>query len=482
MSRWVLLCLIVLTSAAVRADEYDVINADGDQETIIGRLHGASDVIMAIEQEDGGLVLVPTAAVLQRRQGDDITPITCQEMKSRLEERFTPELTRWRIEEPFVCGIVLMAPLDQRGELASTLFLKKACDFMKNVETVFLKFTKEMRIEAQSPEFPLVLLIFESDDDFEAYATNVTGGRGLSATNIAGFYNQLDNYLAIRMTECGSFEVPLHEAIHQQVFNRGVLKRMAPIPTWFGEGMATGFEGDGEKISQGPTKLHSRYALAAAQTQKVGWKHLIDHDDEFHGDVLAGEAYCLAWGLHWLLVTQHKVEYMKYLNVLSKLEPFQDYLPEERRADLDRIFNQPLEKLEQEFMAILRKNQARIAAEGAKYFPAGILMVEDSLANVKFQVVNRVDLNGMIQAKGELQNVSPLREMSFQVRVVMDSGTYAEWVMRGLASRKKVALPQKVASQVLPGMPGGPGRTFRIDVTATPSGSELDQQWAGRVN
>ena len=113
---------------------------------------------------------------------------------------------------------------------------------MKSIEVMFSRFCSSMRVQAGKPEFPLVVLIFETDDDFEEYTAKATGGRGLSAGNIAGFYSPITNYLYVRMSECYSFSTPLHEAIHQQCFNTGVLHRLSPVPTWFGEGIATGFE------------------------------------------------------------------------------------------------------------------------------------------------------------------------------------------------------------------------------------------------
>ncbi len=74
-------------------------------------------------------------------------------------------------------------------------------------------------------------MIFETDEDFEEYTTKHTGGRGLSAGNIAGFYSPQTNYLYVRMSECYDFSTPLHEAIHQQCFNTGVLARLTDSPS-----------------------------------------------------------------------------------------------------------------------------------------------------------------------------------------------------------------------------------------------------------
>ena len=73
---------------------------------------------------------------------------------------------------------------------------------MKTVEKVFVDFVNDLKIETEKPRFPLVLLIFETDDDFMKFTAEETGGRGLSAGSILGYYSGLSNRLVIRMSEC----------------------------------------------------------------------------------------------------------------------------------------------------------------------------------------------------------------------------------------------------------------------------------------
>ena len=77
---------------------------------------------------------------------------------------------------------------------------------------------------------------------------------------MGGFYSPQTNFLAVRLDECRTYEVVLHEAIHQQTYNRELFHRLAAVPTWFQEGIATGFESSQGKISVGPGKISMRYA------------------------------------------------------------------------------------------------------------------------------------------------------------------------------------------------------------------------------
>jgi hypothetical protein len=91
---------------------------------------------------------------------------------------------------------------------------------MNNVDSVFLKFAESMDLPLHEPRHPLVLVIFELDEDFNKYVEEATGKGGLPPESILGFYWPVTNWLVVRMSSCDSFEVPLHEAIHQQVANR----------------------------------------------------------------------------------------------------------------------------------------------------------------------------------------------------------------------------------------------------------------------
>ena len=62
------------------------------------------------------------------------------------------------------------------------------------------------------------------------YAAAATSGDEDIARRVAGFYSKLTNILAIRLEECRTFDTPLHEAIHQQVYVRKILPRHGADP------------------------------------------------------------------------------------------------------------------------------------------------------------------------------------------------------------------------------------------------------------
>ncbi|MFK7819631.1 MAG: DUF1570 domain-containing protein, partial [Planctomycetaceae bacterium] len=332
------------------ADVFDYRDRDGTAVSVEARLVASGQGQHVLELNDGQYQIVPHAVVTKRTPGDPPQPLTPDEVVESLKAQFGGEAKfRGRAEGHFVVGLVLSDELPKSSESKATYCLKKATKFQKSVEKTFLSFTKRTRLKTTPPTHPLVLLIFESDADFEKYHSSITGGAGLSAGNVAGFYSPLTNWLVIRMTECLTFETPLHEAIHQQVFNQHLLQRLAPTPAWFNEGIATGFEGNSDKISRGPSRVSVRYSRLVGAARNINWSSLVAEDRAFRGDIFAGQAYVHAWSMHWLLVTKYKEQYAKYVELIGKELPLAKPDAKKRKRDLEEVFGKSAGELQSEF-------------------------------------------------------------------------------------------------------------------------------------
>jgi hypothetical protein len=446
-----------LIGSVSQADQFTIVNDKGEEEVIDARLHGSDRYSHALELSTGEIRLVPIAAVKERTPGDDPTPVSPDELAAQLSERFGSELTRTHVEEPFVVAVVLTAPLERANERQLTAFLRKAGRFMTSIETVFSRFGRDLQLDVEDSRFPLTVLIFESDEDFMAYAETVTGGRGLSAENIAGFYNGLTNWLTLRMSECHSFEVPLHEAIHQQVYNR-LLPRLAPIPTWFNEGIATGFESDGERIDTNPARISRRYAQqATAGASQVSWEDLIAGDEAFGGDVLAGDAYTQAWCLHWMLVTEHADAYREYVHSLAARDPLEENEDGQRLKAFESAFGVTVDSLRDDFGRLLEAGVRRQRITFPEATP-GISRSTQALGDVSLQAV--VDgSSGRLYSQGQIQNICPFRTLQFRVRLEMAGTAGLEWVTDGVPPLQTVNLAEQ---SMIP-----TGQSFRVVVESS---------------
>ncbi|QDT38123.1 DUF1570 domain-containing protein [Stratiformator vulcanicus] len=471
------LCCFCLLSIQqpLAADEWTIRTADGT-ETISASAHGSAEGVKALMLPDGSIRLEPSANIIKRVPMDGLALAAAEEMSETLKGELGGELVLTLYDEPFLVALVLSDPLDRRDDRRAAGFLKKAVRFQQNVNRVFERFADEVDLKLTEPEFPLVMLVFESDDDFEAYATEATGGRGLSASSVLGFYSGITNRLALRLTECDTFEVPLHEAIHQFVYNRGLAKRLAPVPSWWNEGIATGFENNGETIGVGPGRISADFAERAQTANSSDWNGVVSGDTAFRRDSLAGDAYTHAWSLHWYLVTQHRKQYADFVRSLGQLEPLTDQTPESRLAIFQRAFKQPPNEMQSEFPRVLSVGLRRQRVRKQETSRRGWMTRRSNLARVE---INAGSVNGgPIRVHGAMKNISPIRSMSFVVRVETDGGLYADWHVPNLApGRTMKLLPQNV-QKAAPGAIGVGGTRFGVAVeTAVPDSPEA-KNWA----
>ena len=471
-----LFVVLVGSLQPVRGDTFTVREDDGNTVTVEARLVGEGQGAMALERADGRIEVVPQAQILKRELGPDPVPVTSAEIIVRLTEQFGPEKFRAFTDDRYVVGLVLSEPLPKQFDGKANACLKKGAAFMKTVEKIFLDYVNDLRIETEKPRFPLVLLIFETDDDFVKFTAAQTGGQGLSAGSILGYYSALSNQLVIRMSECHTFDTPLHEAIHQQVYNCGLLQRLSPAPVWFSEGIATGFEGNGEKISGGPFRVNSQYARGAKRAKTVNWDDVVADDKAFRGDVLAGEAYAHAWSIHWFLVTKYRKQYVEYLKRLGQKATLQIDNAVTRIEDFEQIFGKRVGKLQNEFLQALEQaaRKQKVSLDDTR--PVGRSITQMNLAEVEMTALLD-DQRGNATVEGRMRNLSHIRPMSFYITIETDAGTYAEWFFPSVAPQKIVPLPRQLADKRMDGAPGGPTRTFRVKVKTAVPDSATSKMW-----
>jgi hypothetical protein len=470
----VLITLIACECAA--ADIFHYRDREGKAVTVEARLVASGQGQHVLELSDGQYRIVPQAVVTKREQSDPPTPLTADEVLEQLKKQFGGEAGfRGRAEGHFVVGLILGGELPKSSESRVTSCLKKAARFQKSVEKTFLSFTKRMRVKTEPPTHPLVLIIYETDADFEKYHSSLTGGAGLSSSNVAGFYSPVTNRLVIRMTECLTFDTPLHEAIHQQVFNQHVLKRLAPTPAWFNEGIATGFEGNSDKVSRGPSRVSVRYSRLAGRSRNVDWESLVADDNAFRGDIFAGQAYVHAWSMHWLLVTKYKKQYPRYVELIGQEMPLAESDSKKRERVVEEVFGKSVNDLQLEFPRALASALRRQKLPAPKEDPVGTLTLQSNLADIA--VVGLSDSRGQFLTEGTLRNISLIRPMTFHVMAITNSGRYAEWVLPNVGINKQAKLSAQAATLKAAGSRGGRTRSFQLLVNSTTPGSREAKRW-----
>lgn len=475
-----------------RADKFTYREENGTERTIEGRLIGSAEDWHLVELADGRYEPLSVSQVLRREESPVPEPDSADAVLAALGRRFGADRFRGQIQAPYVMGLVLQAPLPKGAETRSTNFLRQMSSFLKNVDSAFGRFIRDARLPASTPSHPLVVLVFEGNDDFVRYVQETTSGMGRSANTLGGFYSPQSNYLVVRMEECRTFDTVLHEAIHQQCYNRAFFQRMAAIPTWFAEGIACAFESNQGKISVGPGKISPRYTTMALQSRQFNWEQLATTDGLYSQDSTAGEAYGMGWGLHWVLVTKYKIEYAKYLRILAAKQPLAKDSPEQRLADFQQAFGRSPGDIGAEFRPTLDAALKRQKITLDKPPVAGYSHSFEEMAEVQISAVRHLDPrpeSGRLEVKGSLTNLSPLRALAFHVTLETDAGTYAEWFVPSVEMQKSVPLPAQSALKVMAMPPedaarvsrlsslAATGRRFRVHVHSTPADGKQAELW-----
>lgn len=202
----------------------------------------------------------------------------------------------------------------------------------------------------RQPDFPLVVIVFPSREDFIRYARSQ--GSNLPSLAIGAYFP--------RTNRCCLYQIPgfkgtdwteteatiVHEAVHQLAYNTGGHERLFKNPLWFVEGFATMFEqpaiydlgvtrslvsqrANAQKLRTIKPLMQDRAKLA------VLLQDLIAHDKMFRHD--SQMAYALGWSQVFFLTERMPKEFGKYIARL-KSRPFGQYSASARQRDFEECF------------------------------------------------------------------------------------------------------------------------------------------------
>lgn len=105
-------------------------------------------------------------------------------------------------------------------------------------------YCKKQKIAIHEPEFPLVVIMFHDQQEFQKYRDVPDG--------MVAYYNSISNHIVMfeqsKLTETApelafkqSVSTIAHEGVHQILHNIGVQQRLSRWPIWFSEGVAEYF-------------------------------------------------------------------------------------------------------------------------------------------------------------------------------------------------------------------------------------------------
>ena len=128
---------------------------------------------------------------------------------------------------------------------------KKWAERFEELYRSFVHYFVVRGLKFKDPEFPLIAVVWESKQDFIAYARS----QGVHVPpGLLGFYSPMTNRITLFDSSDGKHATAawqqdastiIHEATHQTAFNTGVHSRFALPPRWLAEGLGMLFEARG---------------------------------------------------------------------------------------------------------------------------------------------------------------------------------------------------------------------------------------------
>ncbi|MEQ8790535.1 MAG: DUF1570 domain-containing protein [Pirellulaceae bacterium] len=214
-------------------------------------------------------------------------------------------------------------------------------------------------VATDSPQFPLVAIVFYNKQDFLRYSAQ----HGVRLpSNVLGYYSRATNRILMYDPDAGqgndnwqqAAETIIHEAAHQSAFNTGVHSRYTSPPVWLAEGLGTLFEAPGvwnsrlyprreDRINHARLDAFRRYDAS----RKPGWlAQMLAHDWAFQRT--PDEAYAAAWAVTFFLAETRPRQFAEYLRKTAEKEPFSEISAPQREQDFRDVFGENLALLEME--------------------------------------------------------------------------------------------------------------------------------------
>ncbi|NCY01645.1 MAG: DUF1570 domain-containing protein [Planctomycetia bacterium] len=230
------------------------------------------------------------------------------------------------------------------------------------------------------------MVIFADRQRYEAFAARDLGA---AADRVVGYYNLMTNRVTtFDLTGSGGLPRPagqaaaragleilgspeasgmvatlVHEATHQMAFNGGLHQRLAPVPLWVSEGIATYFETPDLASDRGWKGIGNvntpRLERFLAVHRPGTLATIVAGDDPFRDPDEALDAYARAWALTFFLIQTRKPAFVDYLRTIARKEPLADDTPDERVREFTAAFGAaPAEVEDAVFRHMTRLRQA----------------------------------------------------------------------------------------------------------------------------
>ncbi len=362
-----------LGGLAVSAEWVEVLTHDGKSRlgTIVRE---AQDGSLLLEDDSGRYELLGPQQIRSRIEAASLPqPLGPTELERRLLAELPAGFRALTTKHYVVC-------FDTSRDYA-----KWCAAIFERLHDAFGMYWTRAGLEIQEPDRPLVVVIYA---DKRAYEADAAGDLGPAASQVAGYYNLLRNRIVTydltgsdllaaargrrpglvgleivsSPAAVGLVSTLVHEATHQLAFNSGMHRRLAPIPLWVSEGIATYFETPDLKNVRGwrgvGTVNRPRLDHFLRHYQPGCVATMIRDDEAFRDPDRAVDCYATAWAVCHHLLTLRKPEFVDYLRGLADKQPLDEDSADQRLAAFEAAFGDPA-AVEQAVVATMARLAAR---------------------------------------------------------------------------------------------------------------------------
>lgn len=339
--------------ASRQVERIDLQGDDGRRQIEGVVIVEAVDGGLLLEREDERLELVQPGAILSRTPVARADAESPRDLGRRILGELPPGFDLLVTKHYCVCFDTSRA----YAQWCAALF--------ERLHDAFTNFWKQAGLEMSPPPRPLLVVIFADRQRYEAFAARDLGA---ATDRVVGYYNLMTNRVTT-FDLTGSAGVPrpagqsasragleilgspeasgmvatlVHEATHQMAFNGGLQQRLAPVPLWLSEGVATYFETPdlaNDRGWKGIGNVNTPRLERFLKSHRAGaLEQIVLGDEPFRRPDEALDAYARSWALTFFLAQTRKAAFVDYLRTISRKEPLAEDSQDERLRDFRTAF------------------------------------------------------------------------------------------------------------------------------------------------
>lgn len=335
--------------------ERRVLVKNDDGEVVVGRVVVEVGDRFAVIMPDGRISAVPQSeATITDRP---FVGTTVDALKAKLAPKFP--------------GFTIKSTKNQNLKLnfiyvynSSEKFFLGTSGILESMYPGLINYLKGRKIPTKDVEFPLVVIMFRTRQEWEDYMHGMFAGSGVAAfydgvTNRVLMYEQSDLAdVAPELALKSCISTVAHEGVHQILHNIGVQQRLSRWPMWISEGLPEYFSptsiGTGLRWKGAgqvnDLRMHSMADNIKTRTRPAGSGAGSLTEWIIAADRIDADGYAWSWALTHFLGEKRKPQFQSYLTEVTTFAPMKPWTAQDRHALFVKHFGSDFKKLDADLL------------------------------------------------------------------------------------------------------------------------------------